>query len=87
MEKIYHILLDEKHTGMRTGLATISEEGALIIYAAYIKLYGTYQSMDKREERGGICWLSEINGWINDGHLPKDFNWKKYEIEQPPKQN
>lgn len=80
MEKKYHILLDEKHIGMKTGLATISEEGALVIYAVYIKLHGNTQSMDRREERGGICWLSEINGWIDAGHLPKDFDWKKYEI-------
>ena len=76
----YRILLDEKHTGMVSGIGHISEEGAKFIYAAYITQFGTYQSMERREERGGICWLSEIKMWIKQGLLPDDFDWKKYEV-------
>lgn len=80
MAKTYRILLDEKHPGMRSGIGHITKEGAVFIYAAYIKLYGTSQSMDARESRGGICWLSEITLWIEQGALPNGFDWREYEI-------
>lgn len=83
MTRQYTILLDESRAGVVSGRAKVTEQGAKIIWAAYDSLHGSStQSMDRREERGGICWLSEINFWKSIGKLPIDFNWKDYEIKQ-----
>ena len=82
MEKVYTILLDEKVTSMVSGKAYISEEGAKVVHAVYEKLHGPMQSLERRQERGGVCWLSEIKGWMERGHLPSDFDWKVYEVEK-----
>lgn len=58
----------------------ITEEGAKLIWAAYEKLYGRYQTMERREERGGICYTGEIELWIKEGALPKDFDWTIYKV-------
>lgn len=75
---MYRIILDEKSVGVRSGTAYITEEGAKIIWAA--EMYRFQQTMERREERGGICWLSEIKWWIKKELLPKDFNWKTYQM-------
>ena len=59
----------------------ITEEGAKLIWAAYVKLYGHCQTMERREERGGIAYTSEIEYWKSRGALPADFDWTKYKIE------
>ena len=77
MVKTYTIII--KHSEY----VKITEEGAKIIWAAYTKLYGTQsQTMDRREERGGVCHLSEIDYWKGQGALDKDFNWKDYEVKE-----
>lgn len=58
----------------------VSEQGALLIWAAYHKLYGNCQTMERRQERGGIAWVSEIAGWIERGALPKGFDWTQYKV-------
>lgn len=82
--KKYRIILDtEERTGHRVGQVFISEEGALKIWAAYEKLYGkNCQSMDQRESRGGICWLSEIGYWKGLGGLDKDFDYTLYQVDE-----
>ena len=78
----YRIILDEKHQGMRSGEVFISEEGAKIIWAAYEKLWGKNgQSMDERENRGGVCWLSEIDYFKDQGALDKEFDYNDYKLE------
>lgn len=56
----------------------ITEEGANIIWAAYVKLYGNCQTMENREKRGGVCWLSEIDHFKKEGALDQDFDYTKY---------
>ena len=75
----YRILLDRKEIGRKNGIGYITEEGALIIWSAYMKMnpYGT-QTMERREERGGICWLSEIRLFKDQGFLEESFNWTDY---------
>ena len=78
----YRIILDEKHQGVRSGQVFISEEGAKIIWAAYEKLWGKNgQSMDERENRGGVCWLSEIDYFKDQGALDKEFDYNDYKLE------
>lgn len=82
MKDTYTIIIDSPiKKGISKGTVSITREGALIIGAAYAKLYGNTQSMDRREERGGICWLSEIDYWKSQGALDKNFNWKDYEVK------
>ena len=80
-EQTYTLLLDEKHTGMLTGRFTISKEGADIIWAAYTGIYGDGQTLEGRNKRGGFMWLSEVKGFIQDGQLDKDFDYKQYEVK------
>ena len=80
MADSYRILIDERSMGVCDRTVHISKEGAELIYSAYIALFGNSQTMDMREKRGGICWLSELNGWISQGLLPSDFDWKDYQI-------
>lgn len=61
----------------------INEEGAKIIWKAYSDQFGDSQSMERREERGGICYLSELRQWIGMGLIPKEFDYKNYLIEAP----
>lgn len=77
----YRILLDRKVLGRANGIGYITEEGAKVIWEAYEKMnpYGT-QTMERREERGGICWLSEIRLFKEKGFLPADFNWTNYMV-------
>jgi hypothetical protein len=80
--KTYTILLDTKHEGSCNGYATISEDGAKILWAAYVAIFGeNNQTMERRQERGGICWLSEIQFFKDRGHLSKDFDYKSYVVE------
>lgn len=58
----------------------INNEGANIIWAAYYKLWGNCQTMDKREDRGGIAYVSELDYMKNEGALDKDFDYKNYLI-------
>jgi len=82
MAKTYRILLDSEHIGKASYIVPITEEGALILWSVYEKLNPhANQSMERREERGGICWLSEINWWKKQGALPQDFNWEDYKVE------
>ncbi|HDY88611.1 MAG TPA: hypothetical protein ENH82_10955 [bacterium] len=60
----------------------ITKEGAEIIWKAYTNLFGEYgQTMDRREERGGVCWLQEIDLFKKEGVLIDSFDWKDYEVE------
>lgn len=82
--KVYRIILSRPdRPGSPIGQAFISEEGALMIWAAYVKLYGHCQTMETREKRGGIAWDSEIDYWKGRGALPNDFDWQHYKVEQP----
>lgn len=82
--KIYRLMLDPDTMGRKTGIAYISEEGAKIIWAAYQSCFpGQPQTMEQREARGGICWLSEIRYWKEGGHLSKDFNLNDYRVSGP----
>jgi hypothetical protein len=76
----YRIILDRKVVGLKNGTGYITEEGAKIIYDAYVKMWGCSQTMERREERGGIAWLSEIVMFREKGFLPKDFNWMDYMV-------
>jgi hypothetical protein len=59
----------------------ISEEGAKIIWAAYEKLFGKHcQTMERREERGGVAHLSELEYFKREGALANDFDYTKYVI-------
>ena len=79
----YRIILDEKHSGMRSGQIFITEEGAKIIWAAYEKLFGkNSQSMETRESRGGVCWLSEIDYFKEMKALNKNFDYTEYLTEE-----
>ena len=78
---MYKIMLDPKRPGIKEGTAYISEVGARIIWDAYKSNFpGVSQTMERRNERGGIAWLSEINSWIKSGHLPPDFDLNDYLI-------
>lgn len=66
---------NQHHTKYR-----ITEEGAKIIWVAYQSLFNNTQTMERREERGCIAYISEIKHWHKIGKLPKDFDWKKYII-------
>jgi len=77
----YRILLDRKVVGQKNGIGVITLEGAKIIWAAYEKMNPyTSQTMERREERGGICWLSEIKLWKEQKFLPENFNWTDYMV-------
>jgi len=78
--KSYTIIIDDDRMGVRKSSVKISKEGADIIWKAYSDQFGHSQSMDRREERGGICWLSELKFWIQQGYIDRDFDYKKYEI-------
>lgn len=75
----YRILLDRGVVGKRDGIGYIREDGAKLIWEAYTKMnpYGA-QTMERREERGGLCWLSEIRLFKEQGYLPESFNWTDY---------
>lgn len=78
MEK-FKIMLDPKLQGRNDETVFISEAGAKIIWAAYTAMFpGITQTMERRNERGGIAWLSEIEGWKKSGHLPPDFDYMQY---------
>lgn len=79
--KTYRIMMDPEKMGIKTSIAKISKEGAEIIWKAYSDQFGDSQTMDGREDRGGIVWLSELNAWIRRGLLPNDFDWTKYQIQ------
>ena len=79
--KKYRIILDTEIPGKRSGQVFITEEGAKIIWAAYEALFNKYssgQSMETRESRGGICWLSELNSWKKQGVIDPDFDYNDY---------
>jgi hypothetical protein len=77
----YRVLLDRKVVGQKDGVVYITEEGALLIWEAYNKMFPTAgQTMEQRERRGGICWLSEIRMWREKGFLPDSFDWTDYMI-------
>lgn len=61
--------------------AKITEEGAKIIWKAYIDCCGNAQTMEQREARGGIAHDSEIEYWKKKGYLPADFDFKDYLAE------
>lgn len=75
--KTYTIIDNQPEKGIRRRIK-ISEDGARIIWAAYVKLYGNCQTMEKREERGGVCHLSEIDHFKKEGALSLDFDYTKY---------
>jgi len=80
--KTYRILMDTEINGRSEGTVQISEKGANKIWSAYEKLYGeNCQSMETREGRGGICWLSELDFWKGQDALPQDFDYNDYLIE------
>lgn len=74
----YRIIDDSEKMGICKGYIPINEEGANIIWAAYVKAFGNCQTMQRREERGGICWMSELDHLKRLGTLNKDFNYKNY---------
>lgn len=75
--KIYTIIDNRPEKGIRNRIK-ITAEGANIIWAAYIKLYGNCQTMDRREARGGVCHLSEIDLFKKEGALDINFDYKTY---------
>jgi len=78
----YRIILD-RETRKVAGKEhyRITKEGAEIIWKAYTDMFGHHcQTMDRREERGGVCHLGEIDYFKKNGVLDKDFDWKKYEV-------
>lgn len=78
----YRIIMDENNPGTRSGEIFITKEGAKIIWAAYEELFGKHgQSMEGRESRGGVCWLSEIDYFKKHGVLDKDFDYEDYKLE------
>lgn len=80
MEK-FRIMLDPNKCGTKEGTAYISNEGAIIVWGAYMAMFPCVtQTMEQRNERGGIAWLSEIEGWKKSGHLPPDFDYTQYVI-------
>ncbi|MBO0947330.1 hypothetical protein [Fibrella forsythiae] len=80
--KTYRVIVNPKG-GYSDEKVRISEEGALLIWAAYTKLFGRAQTMERRESRGGICYTSEINQWKKDGQLPADFDYTAYIVDEP----
>lgn len=74
----YTVLLNP-NGGYPEGWQKITDEGAHIIWDAYKKVnpYG-HQTIDRREERGGFMYTSEIEDFILNGQLPSDFDWKAY---------
>lgn len=74
MKKTYRVI-----TGKT--FATITEEGAKIIWKVYADLFGNSQTMEEREARGGIAHDIEIKFWKKRGHLPADFDFKDYLAE------
>lgn len=79
-EREYYTLLGEqpKEWPREHPRIKINNEGANIIWAAYHKLYGNCQTMDRREDRGGIAYVSEIDHFKKAGALDKDFDYKNY---------
>lgn len=83
MAKKYRILLDRKIVGKCDGVGYIDEEGAKILWEAYCAMFlppNTFETMERREERGGICWLSEIKLFKDKGILDNYFNWTHYQV-------
>lgn len=76
----YRIILDRKREGVCDGIGYINVEGAKLLWAAYTGFSRglSSQTMEQREKRGGICWLSEIELWKKQGLLPENFNWTDY---------
>lgn len=71
-DKVYHLMDGDKKIA-------ITLEGAKIIYEAYTRQFGnSSQTMDRREERGGIAHLSEIEKWKEQKFLSKEFDWTIY---------
>lgn len=78
---VYKIMLDPIVCGRNDQTIYISQEGAEIIWSAYKANFpGQPQTMGQRNNRGGVCWLSEINGWKKSGFLPQDFDYKRFEV-------
>lgn len=79
----YRIMIDAKSLGRLDEYVEITKEGATILWDAYQKAHpGGRQTMERRNERGGVCWLSEILDWKTRGFLPADFNWEKYRVQR-----
>lgn len=78
--RTYRVILESGLAGKSNGTASISERGALLIWAAYEKAWGRSQTMERRENRGGIAWEGEISELIERKLLPKDFQWRDYEV-------
>lgn len=74
----YTIILDDKREGVANGRIKINRDGALLLAEAYEKLFGKSQTADRREERGGICWLTEIDYFKRRGVLDQDFDYRDY---------
>lgn len=80
---MYKIMIDSKSPGVQSDTVFISDAGAMIIWDAYLLNFpGATQTMQRRNERGGIAWLSEIESWKKQGLLPTDFNYKDYVINE-----
>lgn len=60
----------------------ISYKGARMIHDAYSEKWRSGQKMEEQNDRGGIAYFSEINSYIKDGLLPKDFSIEDYKIPQ-----
>lgn len=81
----YRILIDEFIEGQKSATGYVTSEGALILWSAYKKQNPhTSQTMERREQRGGICWLSEIKQWKEKGLLPEDFDLTNYMTRTEP---
>lgn len=76
MAKKYRLLND----ATKEIVAYITPEGAQLIWAAYEKMYGSSQTLERRESRGGFCYLSELEIYKKYGHLPINFDYKLYEF-------
>ncbi len=75
-ERIFHLMDGNRRI-------PITEQGAVIIWGAYIEMNkGEGQSIERREARGGIAHLEEIELWKEKGFLPKDFDWRNYEVKE-----
>lgn len=78
--KTYTILVGEPGS---TSEVRINEEGAKIIWQAYESMPGGHgaQTMEERQARGAIAYAIEIELFKKEGYLPKDFDYKKYIVE------
>lgn len=76
--KTYRVLIDRKRIGQVDSILYIDEKEANLLWMAYMKQNPhSTQTMDRREQRGGICWWSEIKMWKKNGSIEPYFKLKE----------